>query len=260
MLVFHGLGMDAQRMADWTGLATRGPQAGFTVAFPDGLGRVWDDHGTGRTDGADDSAFACSLVAGLVAKGVSNPGHTFLVGLSNGACFAEMLVRNDRVDAVGIVLVSGTARDASHGRTPTPNATASVLMIEGTADPLVPWDGGLGRGLFARFVRRRVRKSLKDPSGHSSVAAEALAAEWAARNGCKPEPSVQRIEAPADDLPSELFTWTGPDAPSVQLYRVIGGGHAWPGSPHGAPAWLFGPRAQALDATGILLEFARGLA
>jgi hypothetical protein len=25
----------------------------------------------------------------------------------------------------------------------------------------------------------------------------------------------------------------------------------------GAPAWMLGPRAQTLDATGILLEFAR---
>jgi poly(3-hydroxybutyrate) depolymerase len=67
---------------------------------------------------------------------------------------------------------------------------------------------------------------------------------------------VRRIEAPADDLPSELLTWTAPGAPAVQLYRIIGGGHGWPGGPIGAPAWMFGPRAQALDATGILLEFA----
>lgn len=260
LLALHGLGQDGPRMADWTELHTRGPQAGFVVAFPDALGRMWDDHGTGRRDGADDNAFVCALVAGLVAEGVAKPGGMVLVGLSNGACFSELLARNDIVETPGIVLVVGTARQASRARTPTPATATSVLMFEGTADPMVPWGGGVGGNLWGRIARRRVRKGLLDPSGHASVAPETLAAEWAARNGCGPEPAVRRIDAPAGDLSSDRLTWTGPDAATVQLYRIIGGGHAWPGGPIAAPAWMYGPQAKALDATGLLLEFAHGLA
>src|SRR5271167_56163 len=60
LLGFHGLGSSGSRMAWWTGLAQRGPLAGFLCAFPDALDQIWDDHGCGRRDGADDAAFVAA--------------------------------------------------------------------------------------------------------------------------------------------------------------------------------------------------------
>ncbi|MGH7777710.1 MAG: hypothetical protein ACREPI_11120, partial [Candidatus Dormibacterales bacterium] len=57
LMVLHGSGIDGPRMAAWTGLAERGPEAGFTTVFPDAYREMWDDAGTGRRDGLDDGAF-----------------------------------------------------------------------------------------------------------------------------------------------------------------------------------------------------------
>jgi poly(3-hydroxybutyrate) depolymerase len=37
LIALHGLGMTATQMAEWTGLATRGPTAGFTTVFPEAV-------------------------------------------------------------------------------------------------------------------------------------------------------------------------------------------------------------------------------
>jgi poly(3-hydroxybutyrate) depolymerase len=56
------MGLDGRVMATWTGLAARGPEAGFTTVFPDAVSEVWDDAGRGRPDGVDDAAFVRALV------------------------------------------------------------------------------------------------------------------------------------------------------------------------------------------------------
>lgn len=48
LLVLHGMGIGGTVMAEWTGLARRGPAAGFATVFPDGSHEMWDDTGLGR--------------------------------------------------------------------------------------------------------------------------------------------------------------------------------------------------------------------
>lgn len=258
LVALHGLGMNGPRMASWTGLAVRGPQAGFATVFPDARAEVWDDHGNGRSDGLDDAAFIATLVQRLRSDGVAGAGPPVLVGLSNGAFFAERLARAGLVDVAGIVLAAGTAREASRRATPRPARATAVLCFAGTADPIVPYGGGRARGLPGLLVPRRRRRHLVDAGGHGAVAAETVAADWAQVNGCNEAPAIERL--PVDgDLAVERLTWTASGRPPVVLYKIIGGGHAWPGGPRYAPAWLVGPVARELDATGILLEFAVAL-
>ncbi len=60
----------------------------------------------------------------------------------------------------------------------------------------------------------------------------------------------------------ERLTWPGPDGPATvpaaTLYRIVGGGHTWPGGVQYLPARIVGPVATGLDATGIMLDFVRG--
>jgi poly(3-hydroxybutyrate) depolymerase len=43
------------------------------------------------------------------------------------------------------------------------------------------------------------------------------------------------------------------------LYRLIDGGHGWPGGRQSPPRLLVGRISKAFDATGIALDFARGV-
>ena len=251
LVALHGAGMTGQLMADWTRLATRGPAAGFTTVFPDGRQERWDDTGRGRADGLDDAAFVAALLD-LLQKDHSPRLRVVLVGLSNGATFAERLARTAVVAVDSLVLVAGTARVVSRRAVPVPRQPAGVLMVLGTADPHVPYEGGRGRGFMAWVARRRALRVLLHAEGREVVAAETLATDWAAVNGCPLEPHVEQLP----DQAADRMTWLAPGHRPVVIYRLIGAGHGWPGSRQYAPAWLVGRIPQGFDATAVALDFA----
>lgn len=256
LVVLHGMGLNGRQMAEWTGLGARGPKAGFTTVLPDALNEVWDDNGLGRSDAVDDGAFVTTLVNRVVLQGLALAGFVFLVGLSNGAFFAERLARHGLLDARGLVLVAGTARELSRRSAPRPVRAAAVLCFEGTADPMVPYTGGRATGPIAWMARRRARRLLIGAGGREVVAAEVIASDWAASNGCAPAPVVERLPGVIEDeLPVDRLSWTAAGRPPVTLYRIVGGGHGWPGGPQYMPARLVGRVVQHLDATAVLLDF-----
>jgi poly(3-hydroxybutyrate) depolymerase len=158
LVALHGLGITSVHMAMWTGLAVRGPEAGFATVFPE----AWD-HGPGRSDGIDDAAFIVALVDQLVSDGIAREGMLVLAGISNGAFFTERLARHGLVQTSAIVLVAGTARESSRRMTLRPPRPTAVLCLVGTGDPLVPYGGGRAAGPLAWMARRRTRRLLLEP-------------------------------------------------------------------------------------------------
>lgn len=263
LVVLHGLGMTGRNMAALTGLARRGPEAGFAVAFPDAWEKAWDP---GRRlpgrEGIDDPGFLRALAGHLADRGTARPDAVFLVGASNGALCAEHVARHGLVPVSGIVLVSGAttkaSRDASRPARPT-----AVLCIEGTADPIMPYWGGPigGRGLVGLITARRARERGETGESRIAVAAETVARDWAVANRLAKGPVKSEVgqgragESATDDgdLPVTRLTWSVPGHKPVVLYRIEGGGHGWPGGAQPRPAGLFG-RISRLDATGLLLD------
>jgi polyhydroxybutyrate depolymerase len=254
-VVLHGMGIGGPAMAAWTGLAVRGHQAGFATVFPDALDEVWDDQGAGRADGADDAAFIAALVDRLARDGIAREGRALLVGFSNGANFAERLARHALVDVAGLVLAAGAAREASRRGAERPVQPAAVLMFEGTGDRLAPYRGGTPGGPAAWIARRRRRRVLLEPGRGGVVAAETVAADWAAVHGLAAEPATEPMPRDRGELAVDRLSWSASGRPPVVLYRIAGGGHGWPDGPQYAPSWLIGRVARHLDATGILLDF-----
>jgi len=108
-----------------------------------------------------------------------------------------------------------------------------MIAFHGTADPIVPYDGG---------------KVAMAPDPFPSVAS--WAAKWAARNRCEPE-AVESAVAP--DVTLVEHTKCAHDA-TVALYTIQGGGHQWPGGKP-LPEWLVGPSSDSVDATSRIWEF-----
>ena len=252
LIVLHGAGGSALGMAGFTRLAERGPTAGFTVVFPDGVGGVWNDNraapGLRRREGVDDVVFLQRLGAE-----VTGPGQAlFLAGMSNGAFMAEHVARHGLLAVRGIALVAGSATERSLESQPRPTAPCAVLAFAGTADPLVPYYGG-PIGPVRRPAAPRGPRLGRTAARGVAVAIETVAAEWAAVNGLPATPAVQRTPAEPGDLAVTRVAWEAPGDPPVVLYRVEGGGHAWPGGAQYLPARLVGPVVRHLDATGIIL-------
>jgi polyhydroxybutyrate depolymerase len=245
-------------MARFTGLAARGPAAGITTVFPDGWKGVWHTaRAPVREPALDDARFLVELSSHLEAQGAARSWPVILAGVSNGAWFAEHVARHGLLPVAGLCLVAGTALEFSRRLAPVPLLRVTLLMIMGTGDRSVPYQGGpLSRhGMSGLILKRRAAMHGELPGEDVVAGAEAVAADWAAGNGIMSGPAIEELPM-RDDLPVTRKTWSAPGCRPVALYRVDGGGHGWPGGPQFLPAKVIGPIARRLDATGILLDMA----
>jgi polyhydroxybutyrate depolymerase len=204
VVVLHGgfgSAEQAQRSYGWDQLAD---SEHFVVAYPDGVKRAWNVNGGGccgkpAREHVDDVAFISAAVAD-VAKNVGvNASGVYATGMSNGAMMSYTLACETTLFAA-IGPVSGTQVDPC--RSPHP---VSVIAIHGTADPLIPYGGGPGRG-FAHI------------------------------NG-PPIPELNAFWRKVDQCQPPLTTTSGPVSTStaacagnrsVVLITVDDGGHHWP--------------------------------
>jgi len=264
VLALHGAGGTGLGMAALTGLAQRGPAAGCAVAFPDGFMHVWNDRRGAprltRRERIDDVAFLQALVEHLRTVLRRGDAPVYAVGMSNGGFLAEHLARNGLLDLAGVTLVASSATVSSRQAhpVPTPARDTRFLAFHGTADPLVPYEGG-PIGPLGRLVGRGGARRPALAGRGVTAPIEEVAADWSppGPGGTHPPPRREPVAGPPGALPVERLSWPRRHGPgsSALLYRIEGGGHTWPGGAPYLPARIVGPVAQHLDATGIFLDF-----
>ena len=140
VLVFHGAGATGRGMARHTGFTALAEREGFVVAYPEGIGRRWND-GRGYGTPRDDVGYIRALLDTLGRRLSIDPRRIFATGISNGAMFSYRLACDLPGVFAAIAPVAGAMPEAlvegcAHV---TPVALAA---FQGTADPLVPYDGG----------------------------------------------------------------------------------------------------------------------
>lgn len=259
IIALHGSGMDGRGMAWFTGLGKRGPAAGVTAVFPDGWHEAW--HPARPPDAEpdlDDARFLLELTTHLEGLGAASSWPILLVGLSQGARYAEHAARHGLLPVAGLFLVAGTGLEFSRRQSPVPQLRASMTLIMGTGDGTAPYEGGrlIRRGFTGLRQKRRAAKHGELPDEDIVLGAEALMIDWAAANGIATGPTIEELPTPPGDLPVTRKSWTKPGAHPVILYRIDGGGHGWPGGLPFRPARTTGPGAKNLDATALVLDMA----
>ena len=118
------------------------------VAYPDGIDFSWaDGRGASVPDrqGIDDVGFITGLVGKLTSDFGIDPGHVYATGMSAGAFMVNRLACERADMFAAIAPVAGTL-GANVGC--APSQPVAVLEMHGTADPVVPFNGGpmVGRG------------------------------------------------------------------------------------------------------------------
>jgi polyhydroxybutyrate depolymerase len=254
VIVLHGNTQTGADMAEHTSWPQVAKREGFGVVFPDGLNRAWADlrpnsKRAGRVppDGTDDAAFIVRLAEEFIADGVADPKRIYVTGLSNGGAMtmAMVCVRADLFAAAASVIMNLTDESAGacHPSRPVP-----FLMMNGTADPLVPYLGGRGTSRFAVDGFWSTDKTLEF---------------WRRANGCETnDAGVTDLE---DRDKSDQTTVTRiesncPPGRDVVLYRVNDGGHRMPGGFPDARFprvvnYLLGPQNQDIDGAETIWTF-----
>jgi polyhydroxybutyrate depolymerase len=254
VIVLHGntqTGADMKTRTSWPLVAKR---ERFGVIFPDGLNHAWadlrpDTKRAGRVSpkGTDDVGFIVKLVEKYVADGSADPKRIYITGLSNGGAMTITLVcaRADLFAAAASVIInlSDEAAAACHPSRPMP-----MLMMNGTVDPLIPFEGGKGASRFAVGGYWPAVKTL---------------AFWRKLNGCESgDGAVTDLEDRDHEDQSTVTRIESrcPPARDVVLYRVNGGGHRMPSLfsdarfPRIANAFL-GPQNHDIDGAETIWAF-----
>jgi len=245
----HGWSEPAAVHVLLSGLATFGDAHRFITITPDITRPValWDV----ALDG-DDMSWLTALLDETEATLCMDTNRVFFTGMSNGAMMTSSVVCALAGRVAAAAPVAGIRNPAGcESARPVP-----VVAFHGTDDQYLAYEGGFGTKVA----------DLPNPSGDGTLGTAVTAADptaesvpemtaaWAGRNGCgAAEPSESQV---TDDV--ALLAWTCPAGGEALLYRVDGGGHAWPGSRFSASvADIVGPTTMTISANEIMWRFFR---
>jgi len=177
------------------------------------------------TASAHDYEFATDLVSWLAGSSCVDSNRTDLTGKSDGAGFAASVAcGNSQVAAVATI--SGAFYEAENHCTASGRPLA-ILNMHGTGDTVIPYDGSTEQGLYST---------------------DAWIKLWHDRDQCAGP--VADANAASDVVQS---TWTScADGSEVVNYRIIGGGHTWPGATVNSGP---GVTTQSVDAAQVISAF-----
>ncbi len=204
VLAFHGYGSQGKDLANGSGFNEIAAQKGFLVAYPDGIQRRWNPLDKSLT-GVDDVNFVPALIAHLKHIRNVNPRRVYVAGVSNGGFLVQRLACESSFHIAAFTSVVASfpsqLQDSCHPQAPIP-----MLMINGTADEKVPWQGG---HLFYGSI-------LSVPGTIDF---------WQRQNNC--QPSARVTDRKRDRVEIARYPKCEGGA-EVELVTLKGVGHVWP--------------------------------
>jgi polyhydroxybutyrate depolymerase len=225
---------------------------GFLVVYPQGLEKSWND---GRQDpisyahknNIDDIGFFRKLILKIAEEYKADPARVCVTGISNGG-FMSVRVSRDLADQVKAVVPVCAAipldtKDAHLSALPV-----NMLLINGTDDPLVPYNGG--------------EVTVLGKKRGMVLSTDETISMFVARNACS---DIARIEEIADNDPQDgtrviREEYTNTDTGNkVVLLKVIDGGHTWPGGWQYLKEKWIGKTSMDINACDEIWSFFRSL-
>ncbi|MGQ5797591.1 alpha/beta hydrolase family esterase [Serratia sp. IR-2025] len=250
VIVLHGSEMNGVSMREMTGYEFDwfADQRKFAVVYPEGYKNNWNDCRKNATfpakvENIDDVGFIKTLISEFVQKAGVDPKRIYIFGYSNGGHMAlrMALEHPDSVTAVAVVGASMPSTDDSS--CPSQGKTSRIMFIDGTADPINPFNGGVVT-LFGKGSRGKALSALDS--------AEIIAK----RNGINTTPRVITFEPKLRNDPTwvKSSVWYKDNEPFVSFDAVYGGGHVIP-QPIVAFPKMLGSVTSALNAPQSSLDF-----
>ena len=235
VIVLHGASGNADISARMTGFDSKADAEGFIVVHPNGTGRLPNQILTWNAGGccgyairknADDIGFLRALIERLSAELAVDAERIYITGMSNGGMMslAAACELDDLIAGVGSVVGAMIWQGCE------PEQPVHVIMINGTGDHIVRYEGGW----------------LENP-GSIDDSVHGAIISWTGHNGCG-EASTSELEGLVIDEHENCANGS-----IVKLVTVIGGGHAWYGGRKGWPT--DDDPSSELSATDVLWEF-----
>ncbi|MEU9881962.1 alpha/beta hydrolase family esterase [Streptomyces phaeochromogenes] len=260
LFVLHGSQQNGKviRRATGYGFDRLAERRGFAVVYPDGYKRGWNDGRTAsvtpaRKEDIDDEGLIAAIVDRFRQRHGIDPARVFVTGFSNGGQMAFRLAARTPERIAGIAAIGAGLPTPDQWEGTGPKHPMPVLLIAGTRDPIMPYEGGEA-SVFGFQKRGTV------------LSAEATARAFAEVNGIT-EPPVSWPPTPSPDGsggfgdsgdfegPLVIETrYTQPGKEPVVAFAVRGGGHTVPNPDYRFPR-LMGKTDDTLDAPAVIWAF-----
>ncbi|KAA3648677.1 MAG: hydrolase [Chloroflexi bacterium] len=237
VLVFHMLTASGKTTEWLTGFNEIAEREGFIVVYPEGYKNSWAEGSNlyaADQDQINDVGYISALIDKLMGEYVIDANQIYATGFSSGGLMVQRLgcELSDRISAIASV---GATLSTNSFESCNPQQPLPVLMIHGTEDHGVPWQGD---------------------SNYLSV--PDTIEFWSKHNGCGD--ILEKTQLPdikEDGTTVKIDAYTGClENSSVNLYTIYEGGHTWPGGNQAVQLWgLNGRISQDLNASQTVWAF-----
>ncbi len=221
------------------------PDTGDTYGNDQNWNDLRSDQAAGQST-VDDVSFILALLDQVAAELPIQNDRIYVTGASNGGFMTyRLLIEAPERFAAGAAFIANLPD--LEGVLPLPKAPTPLMIANGSADPLVPWDGGVvgkDRGLV--------------------ISAEETVNWWVSANQADPSQLISRFLPeinPEDDcqVRMEYYPATEEGA-SVLFYAILGGGHTMPSIDHDGldnrlTRRLFGPVCREVEGVRLAWDF-----
>jgi len=208
---FHGYGSNNLQQEAYGDFRPIADTANFIIVHPQGLSNAWNNFGLIGSS-PDDIGFISNLIDTVKSLYNINLNRVYSTGLSNGGFMSYDLacLLSSRFAAIASVAGSMTA---IHLNACNPLHPLPVMQVHANTDAVVSYTGT--SGIIA------------------STHIDSLVKYWVLKNNCNPIPNIINIPdiVTTDNCNVEHYIYSGGDKGStVELYKIINGGHTWPGA------------------------------
>ena len=210
VFVLHGLTQTGQAIMNVSNFNSVADTANFILVYPDGISNAWNINANlPGASTADDIGFIEALIDTISANYTIDQNRIYSCGFSAGGFMSHMLACKSSRCFAAIASVAGTMTDSVYNSC-APIFNLPVLQIHGTSDNIVNFNGSLGN------------KSATDVVDY-----------WKNFNGCNAAPIITSLPNTSllDFSTVQLLDYSPcSNNDLVQMLKVNGGGHQWPGT------------------------------
>ena len=250
VLAIHGGGGNGRKFEEQVSggtLTAAAEKRGVVLVFPEGIKKRWNAGRPEVFNGEkmyDDLGFISNLIDEMVQNYNIDPKRVYATGISNGGfmCVRLALDLSSKIAAVAPV----TSQISRVNKDKYPELPISIMIINGTADRLVPFKGGHVRPF--RFGRSKgiVLSTQKSIDMFSKF------------NKCKFPAERQSLPDKVPDDRTNVVIMKYSECENnteVVLVKVIGGGHTWPSGVQYLAPRLVGVVSKEINASEMILDF-----
>jgi polyhydroxybutyrate depolymerase len=213
------------------------------LVYPAGIQNNWND---GRPTppnllGINDVNFFSQMCDYMVTNHAVDATKIYATGISNGGFMSARLGCELSSKIAAIAVDAASMEATTIAPSCNPGRPVPAIFIHGTADPIVPFTGGV----------------MTSGAGGTILSHFQAVDKWVTINACSTSPTVTDLpDAAADGTTIKQRVYGGgTNGSEVVSYVILNGGHTWPQGTQYLSEFLIGKTSQDMNGCEVIWTF-----